>query len=106
MDPFVLSRNAFNLYCSEYINANSSDRINYERAIRSLNQRYEYFLQTLDRLQTSTRDYNMNSISSKLSSVRSKRKKKKLNEKRMPKIYITVSCSEHQTKQQPNIILN
>jgi hypothetical protein len=109
MDPFVLSRNAFHIYCSEYINTNSSDvitnqseRRDYEKAVRTLNQRYEYFLHTLDRLQASTENHNMNSITSKLSSPTRKRK----NKRRMPKVFITVSCTEHQTKQQPNIKFN
>ena len=140
MDPFVLSRNAFNIYCSEYVNSvttvptnnnnnnqslidiNSSGKENrsilyHDRAVRMLNQRYEYFLQTLDQLQKQTHiSHNTNSISNSekdgsiLSSVTSRRKKRKylqkLNKRRMPKINITVSCTEHRTQQQPNIKMN
>jgi hypothetical protein len=145
MDPFVLSRNAFKIYCSDYVNTNTSfhltddynqssidmnnsseysqrkennnNNLRHEEAIRTLNQRYEYFLQTLDQLRISfertTKDYNINSISnseretSTVSSVRTKRSNKshlyKRSKRRMPKISITVSCAEHLTQQQPNI---
>jgi len=125
MDPFVLSRNAFHIYCSEYVNTNSSSvnnnnqsrKTNYESAVRTLNQRYEYFLQTLDRLTTSfeqtTKNHNINSISNSekdtltISSMTSNKKHLyKSNKRRMPKVYITVSCSEHRTQQQPNIKIN
>jgi len=128
MDPFVLSRNAFHIYCSEYVNTNSSSvnnnnqsrKTNYESAVRTLNQRYEYFLETLDRLRTSfeqtTKNHNINSIRNsekdtlKISSVTSKRNHKKhlykSNKRQMPKVYINVSCSEHLTQQQPNIKIN
>ncbi|CAF1349021.1 unnamed protein product [Rotaria sordida] len=154
MDPFILSRNAFNIYCSEYANTNSStnatnnnnnqstidtnhssiyqsEKVNqnnlyYKKAIHTLNQRYEYFLQTLNRLQISFgqiadtishKNHNINSLSNskKKTSISSfitnkrNNKKKYLHQpikKRMPKIYITVSCAEHFTQQQPNIKMN
>jgi hypothetical protein len=116
MDPFVLSRNVFHSYCSEY----QSKNLDHETAIRTINQRYEYFLQTLDRLRISfeetTRNRNINSISNSakdtltLPSPTKKRSNKKYiqksNKQRMPKIMITVSCAEHRTKQQPNIKIN
>jgi hypothetical protein len=128
MDPFILSRNAFHIYCSEYVNTNSSTTtttnqsiiqsdhsdLNHEKAVCILNQRYEYFLQTLDRLRTSfeqtTKNHNINSISNSekdtltLSVATSNKKHlNKSNKRRMPKIFITVSCTEHLTQQQPNI---
>jgi len=137
MDPFVLSRNAFHIYCSEYTTTNSSSPLinnnnnklnininhtektnhkneDYQQAIDTLNQRYKYFLQTLDRLRISfeqtTKHHNINSISNRetdtytLSSTRSKQSnKKRLYKSRMPKVCITVSCAEHRTQQQPNI---
>ncbi|CAF0966694.1 unnamed protein product [Rotaria sp. Silwood1] len=150
MDPFVLSRNAFNIYCSEYANTNSSatvtnnnnnqpkidtnhssicqpEKVNqnnfyYEKAIHQLNHRYEYFLQTLDRLQISFgqiantishKNHNINSLSNRerktsiSSFVTNKRNNKKhlyqSVKRRMPKVYITVSCAEHFTQQQPNV---
>ncbi|CAF2901070.1 unnamed protein product [Rotaria sp. Silwood2] len=154
MDPFVLSRNAFNVYCSEYANTNSSttvtnnnnnnqstidanhlsvyqpEKVNqnnlyYEKAIHTLNQRYEYFLQTLDRLQISFgqianiishNNRNINSLTnndretSKSSFSTNKRNNKKhLHQSikhRMPKLYITVSCAEHRTQQQPSLKIN
>lgn len=103
MDPFVLSRNAFHNYCSEY------QSIDHQTAIRIINQRYEYFLQTLDRLfEQTTQNHNINSISNSakdtltLPSPTKKRSNKihaeKSNKQRMPKIRITVSCAEHRTK--------
>jgi hypothetical protein len=132
MDPFVLSRNAFHTYCSEYVNTTTNynnnqsiidinhNDLNYEKAVCTLNQRYEYFLQTLDRLQTSfeqtIKNQNINSISNSekdtltVSSATSKRSNKKhlskSSKQRMPKIFITVSCTEHLTQQQPNIKIN
>ncbi|CAF0750210.1 unnamed protein product [Adineta steineri] len=147
MNPFVLSRNIFNNYCSEYTNLNSSTSLtnnnnyndpltrvinypskypvqktycrneNYNKAVDILNQRYEYFLKTLDRLQISlkqsTENHNINSISNRnldtltVSSISSKRSNKKhlykMSKRRMPKVLITVSCAEHRTHQQPNI---
>ncbi|CAF0995253.1 unnamed protein product [Adineta ricciae] len=84
MDPFVLSRNAFNMYCSRYVqhgqnNSSNQSSLNisclerttahrnqeHRKAIDRLNQRYEYFLQTLDRLKMSVectaQNYNVNS---------------------------------------------
>jgi hypothetical protein len=132
MDPFVLSRNAFHIYCSEYVNNNNNNQsiidinssrkvnhndLNYESVVHTLNQRYEYFLKTLDRLRTSfeqtTKNHNINSISNSekdtltISSTTSNKKHLyKSNKRRMPKVYITVSCSEHRTQQQPNIKIN
>ncbi|CAF2056530.1 unnamed protein product [Rotaria magnacalcarata] len=149
MDPFVLSRNAFKIYCSEYATNNlttiathynnlsamnvnyssmyPSEKINpnnlhYEKAIDTLNQRYEYFLHTLDRLRLSfghmndTISNNINSISrsqkeNSISSIANKRRnhKKHLHRSikpRLPKMFITVSCAEHLTQQQPNFTMN
>jgi hypothetical protein len=132
MDPFVLSRNAFHIYCSEYAtynsstainnnqSINSSDQIDYRKAVCILNQRYEYFLQTLERLRTSfeqtTRNQNINSIRNRekdsltVASITSKQSHRKhshkSNKPRMPKIFLTVSCNEHQTQKQPNIKMN
>jgi hypothetical protein len=125
MDPFVLSRNAFQIYCSEYTttplisNNNHTEKTNedYHKAIDTLNQRYKYFLQTLDRLRISfdqtTKHHNINSISNRepdtftLLSTGSKRSNKKRlyksSKQRMPKVCITVSCGEHRTQQQPNV---
>ena len=126
MDPFVLARNAFHIYCSEYITTNSSTPMNnnhnyYENAVRRINQRYEYFFERLNRLQTSVEhtvyNQNINSISNNrkkdtltISSNTSKRSHRKHLDKtykqRMPKILITVSCREHLTQQQPNVKIN
>ena len=145
MDPFVLSRNAFNIYCSQYAQANSSvawlnnnnhpantnieyppERSNinlihpnddYQKTVDRLNQRYEHFLQTLDRLRMSVehsaKDQNVNSVSkrefdtltrSSTASRRSDRKRmSKAGRRRMPRVHIAVSCAEHQTRQQPNV---
>ena len=102
MGPFVLSRNAFHLYCSEYLHQPR------ENLLRTINQRYEHFLQTLDRLQAMT-NRNVNSTDKDTLTVpspRYKKTKKKHFHQRMPKVLITVSCAEHLTKQRPNIQLN
>ena len=156
MDPFVLSRNAFNTYCLEHINNHASnvilkntntnsnnnnnnnnpstinisqssiyasDKLNYnreyyERTIRTLNQRYEYFLQTLEQLQISFgqlvsaishKNHNINSISNSKREIylpsfvtNKQNNKKHLHrsiKRRMPKVYVTVSCGEHLTQQ-------
>lgn len=126
MDPFVLSRNAFHTYCYEYVNNNNNQSLidinhndlNYEKVVRTVNQRYEYFLQTLDRLRTSVeqtiQNQNINSISNSekdtltISSISSKRSNKKRlsksNKRQMPKVFINVRCQEHLIQQQPNII--
>ncbi|CAF3337391.1 unnamed protein product [Rotaria socialis] len=149
MDPFVLSRNAFKIYCSEYANNNltiatnlynnqsarnmnyssvhasekiNPDNLHYEKAIDTLNQRYEYFLHTLDRLRLSfghmndTINNKINSISgsqreNSMSSIVNKRRNHKKHlrrsiKPRLPKMFITVSCAEHLTQQQPNFKMN
>ena len=123
MDPFVLSRNAFHLYCSEHLNhsfSTSNSNPPREIAVRRINQRYEDFLQTLDQLQTSVaqtmthRNVNAAGESEKNTltvppPVRKRSKKKHSHssrKQRMPKVLITVSCAEHLTKQRPNIRLN
>ena len=115
MDPFVLSRNAFHLYCSEYLNYPSNQPR--EIALQTINQRYENFLQTLDRLQTSVvhtmtnRNLNSSNRTEKdtltvPSPIRKKTKKKhgqQSRKQRMPKVFITISCAEHLTRQRPTV---
>lgn len=127
MDPFVLSRNAFYNYCLKYSYNNNNNQslidinhndLHYERAIHTVNQRYEYFFQTLDQLRKSveqkTHNQNINSISKDtltIPSSTSKRSNKKhlskSNKQRMPKVFITVRCREHMMQQQqPNVKIN
>ena len=123
MDPFVLSRNAFHHYCSEYLNQHfpisNSDQPR-KITLETLNKRYEYFLQTLDRLQTSVaqtmQHRNLNAMEKSEkdtlavpSPTRKKSRKKHFHQsdkRRMPKVLITVSCAEHLTRQRPNIRWN
>jgi hypothetical protein len=105
MDPFVLSRNAFQNYCSEYQSKNIPHQT---AAIQILNQRYEYFLQTLDRLRILLEhNRNINSMSNSAkdkltvpSLTKKRSKKNKSTKQKMPRISIKVSCAEHRTKQQ------
>lgn len=119
MDPFILSRTAFHRYCSEYVNQdllNSNSVQPRIIALETLNKRYEYFLQTLDRLQNSVAQTmthrNLNAMETNkkdVLEVPSPTRKKRLHQsgkRRMPKVLITVSCAEHLTKQQPNIRWN
>lgn len=83
MDPFVLSRNAFHRYCSEYTEQSRSSNI-HQRVLENFNDRYQNFLHALNRFQMSVD--NSNSI----------RKKKK---RRKPKLFLKVFCSEHRMKE-------
>jgi hypothetical protein len=104
MDPFILSRNVFQKYCSEY--RSNNDR--HQTAIQILNQRYEYFLATLNRLQQISLEHNRNINSTNHSAKDTlviplptkNRSKKKFKKENMPRISIIVSCAEHRIKQQ------
>ena len=93
MNPFILSRNVFHRYCEEFLN-DSSSSMEHQRAIESVNERYEHFLRTLERLQTSVQHVENNS------SVKFRQKKKR----RMPKVFLTVSCAQHLTEKKPRLI--